>query len=162
MIDAGLFSDARIELVEGELVEMAPSGRAHGELVARLTRIVGNAYGDKDWVHFVDTYVGIGQQTVRAPDIFVVDRLQDDGNELTGKDVVLAIEVSHATLREDLGRKRIDYATAGVRNYWVVDVEGGRVHRYSVPTGFDYARASIDGFDEALALPESDQAIVIG
>ena len=162
LIDAGAFAKARVELVGGKLIEMAPSGRPHGALVARLTRLIGNAYGDVDWLHFVDTYVGIGPQTVRAPDISVVDRHKDSGAELTGKDVVLAIEVSHVTLKEDLERKRIDYAKAGIRHYWVVDVEGERVHQFSAPTDGDYATVLVSGFGDAIALQGCNATIVVG
>ena len=161
MIDAGAFANARVELVGGKLIEMAPSGRPHGALVARLTRLIGNAYGDVDWLHFVDTYVGIGPQTVRAPDISVVDRHKDSGAELTGKDVVLAIEVSHATLKEDLERKRIDYAKAGIHHYWVVDVEGERVHQFTGVTGDDYAEVTVSEFGQAIPLPSIGVTVVM-
>jgi Uma2 family endonuclease len=161
MVGVGAFANARVELVGGKLVEMAPSGRPHGALVARLTRIIGNAYGDAEWLHFVDTYVGIGPETVRAPDICVVDRRGDNGDELVGINVLLAIEVSHSTLKEDLERKRVHYAQAGIRHYWVVDVEGERVHCFAEPAGGDYAQVRVSEFGEALTLPNCDATIIV-
>ena len=162
MIDVGAFANARVELVEGKLVEMAPSSMPHGMLVARIGARIYNAYGDKDWVHVIDTYVTLAPATVRAPDIAVIARTDDDGTELTGEDVFLAIEVSHSTLKEDLERKRVHYAEAGIRHYWVVDVEGERVHRFSEPSGADYAQAVVSDFSAPLALPGCDATIVIG
>jgi Uma2 family endonuclease len=161
MIEAGLFSEARIELVEGELIEMAPSSRPHGMLVARLTARLWNAYGEENWVHFVDTYVGIGPETVRAPDISVVARGDHDADELIGTHVMLAVEVSQTTLREDLQRKRVHYAQAGIRNYWVVDVDGACVHRFAIPRDGDYAEHHENSFDDALPLPGIESVIAV-
>ena len=162
MIDVGAFANARVELVEGELIEMAPSSMPHGMLVARIGARIYNAYGDKDWIHVIDTYVTLAPGTVRAPDIAVVARTDDDVNELTGKDVVLAIEVSHSTLKEDLERKRVHYAQAGIRHYWVVDVEGERVHQFSEPVDADSARVVVNAFGDAISLPDCDTAIIVG
>jgi Uma2 family endonuclease len=162
MIDIGAFANARVELVEGKLVEMAPSSMPHGMLVARIGARIYNAYGDKNWVHVIDTYVTLAPNTVRAPDIAVIARTNDDGTELTGNDVMLAIEVSHSTLKEDLEVKRLHYAQSGIRHYWVVDVEGERVHQFSEPTGGDYAAVLVSGFSDALPLPDCDATIVIG
>ena len=161
MIDIGAFASARVELVKGKLIEMAPSSMPHGMLVARIGARIYNAYGDRDWVHVIDTYVTLAPATVRAPDIAVVARTDDDGTELTGEDVFLAIEVSHSTLKEDLERKRVHYAEAGIRHYWVVDVEGERVHQFSAPTDGDYATVLVSGFGDAIALPNIDASIVI-
>lgn len=153
MVDAGLFQDARIELVEGELVEMSPSSNPHGMLLARLGARIYNAYGDGDWVHYIDTYVTLAPKTVRAPDIAVVAREDIGSKVLTGADVLLAVEIGHATLREDLQRKRLHYAAAGIRNYWVVDVDGECVHCFTEPQDGDYVTRSQHDFNDAIALP---------
>ena len=161
MIDIGAFANARVELVKGKLVEIAPSSMPHGMLVARIGARIYNAYGDKGWVHVIDTYVTLAPATVRAPDIAVIARTDDDGTELAGEDVLLAIEVSHSTLKEDLEVKRVHYAAAGIRHYWVVDVEGERVHQFSEPTDADYRTVVVTAFSEALALPGCDASIVV-
>ena len=153
MVDAGLFRDARIELVEGELVEMSPSSNPHGMLVARIGSRIYNSYGDVGWVHYIDTYVILSPQTVRAPDIAVVARKDSGVKMLTGPDVMLAVEVSHSTLREDLQRKRLHYAAAGIRNYWVVDVDGECVHCFTKPQDGDYTVKARHDFADAVALP---------
>jgi Uma2 family endonuclease len=162
MIDIGAFANARVELVKGKLVEMAPSSMPHGMLVARIGARIYNAYEDKDWVHVIDTYVTLAPSTVRAPDIAVVARTDDDGTELTGNDVMLAIEVSHSTLKEDLKVKRRHYAQSGIRHYWVVDVEGERVHCFAEPKGGDYTAVVVSAFSEPLPLPGCNATILIG
>jgi Putative restriction endonuclease len=78
-----------------------------------------------------------------------------------GKSVLLAVEVSHSTLSEDLGCKRANDATAGVRHHWLVDVEGARVHCFAEPAGGDYAQVRVSEFGEALVLPNCDATIEI-
>lgn len=162
MVEIGAFANARVELVRGKLIEMAPSSRPHGMLVARIGAHIYNAYGDEDWLHVIDTYVTLAQSTVRAPDIAVVARASDHGGELRGEDVFWAVEVSHSTLKEDLERKRVHYAQAGIHHYWVVDVEGRQVHQFSEPSGGDYGRVAEASFSDPLALPGCEATILIG
>jgi Uma2 family endonuclease len=51
--------------------------------------------------------------------------------KVTGADCFRVIEISDTTLRWDMGRKAIRYALGGVREYWVIDVDGRQtfVHR---------------------------------
>jgi Uma2 family endonuclease len=61
---------------------------------------------------------------VRVPDIVVVSGESIDWNaaQLPAKDVLIAIEIVEPGTREaDIGRKRQEYAEAGIRHYWMVD-----------------------------------------
>jgi Uma2 family endonuclease len=63
---------------------------------------------------------------VRVPDIVVVsgDLIDLNPDRLLAEDVLIAIEIVEPGTREtDLGRKRREYAEAGIRHYWVVDPE---------------------------------------
>jgi Uma2 family endonuclease len=161
MTGAGVFGDRRIELVEGDLIEMAPSQRPHGEFLARITHRMMTAYGDADWLFFVDTYVGLGPTTVRAPDFSVIARSTDDGTELEGASIVLAVEVSDTTLREDLGRKRAHYAAARVQNYWAIDIDGRCVHQFGAADAGDFRQVDKVGFGTAMKLPGVQAVVVI-
>lgn len=63
---------------------------------------------------------------VRVPDLVVVsgERIDEDAAQLAAEDVLVAIEVLEPGTREtDTGRKRLEYARAGIRHHWVVDPE---------------------------------------
>lgn len=63
---------------------------------------------------------------VRVPDIVVAsdDLIDSNPERLSAEDVLIAIEIIEPGTREtDLGRKRLEYAEAGIRHYWVVDPE---------------------------------------
>ena len=161
MIDAGSFGDAHVELVDGELIEMSPSHSEHGRLMLLLGHLLYQAYADTDFVLYGDIITKFDDSNTRAPDIAVVDKGIGDRKQLVPSDILLAVEIAGSTLNVDLGRKRIDYASAGIRHYWVVDVEGRRTHCYADPQGADYAAIQVVPFGEAVAVPGADGVIVV-
>ncbi len=161
LILAGGFGDAHVELVEGELVKMSPSQSTHGRLLGSVFASLNAIYTPLGFELFIDTMVQLSSSTIRAPDISVVDGKVADRRNLVPADILLAVEIADSTLVEDIGRKRIDYASAGIRHYWVVDVEGGRVHCYANPQGADYAAICVAPFGEAVPVPGADGAVVV-
>jgi Uma2 family endonuclease len=160
-IHAGAFGDAHVELVKGELVQMAPSGLEHGSSNADIVMDLGAIYRPLGYRIYVDTIVELSEGNIRAPDIAVVDKDTGDRKRLVPSDILLAVEIAGSTLVEDISRKRIDYASAGIRHYWVVDVEGRRVHCYADPQGADYSAILVVPFGEAVAVPGADGVIVV-
>ena len=161
MVGAGVFGDAHVELVEGELVEIAPAGLEHGKKNGGIAVDLGIVYKPLGYFLCIDSIVYLTPESVRAPDICVVDTEPADRNHLLPTDILLAVEIAQSTLAEDLGRKRIDYASAGIRHYWVVDVDGHRVHTYSEPQGADYSAIKVFGFGEAIPVPATGETITV-
>jgi Uma2 family endonuclease len=161
LILAGGFGDAHVELVEGELVEMSPAGLEHSGRNADIVGDLVQFYKPLGYRLHIDAIVELSENTVRAPDIAVVDRNTGDRKHLLPADILLAVEISDTTLTEDLGRKRIDYAASGIRHYWVVDVEGRRIHCYENPQGVDYATIQVIAFGEPVPVPETAGTITI-
>ena len=161
LVDAGGFGDAHVELVEGELVEMSPSHSKHGKMVGKVYSSLAAVYSQLGCEIFIDTIVELSTLTLRAPDICVTDSPTDDQKNLPASAILLAVEISDTTLAEDIGRKRIDYASAGIRHYWVVDVEGRRVHCYADPQGADYAAIRVVPFGEGVEVPGAEGAIIV-
>lgn len=161
MVDAGAFGNAHVELVDGVLIEMAPAhsehSRMHGKIVARLTMV----YPEDQFEIHIDVVTLFDDSNVRAPDVAVVDRAVGNRKQLVPSDILLAVEVSNSTLREDIGRKRVDYAIAGIRHYWVVDIEGRRTHCYADPLGADFSSINVVPFGKPVAVPGTGEAIVI-
>ena len=153
LIDADAFGDAHVELVDGVLIEMAPANTKHGRMMMVLARLLDNDYAGSGYELFGDIITLFDDSNVRAPDIAVVDRDIGENLTLEPEDILLAVEIAHSSLPFDLGRKRIDYASAGIRHYWVVDVEGRRVHTYADPQGSDYAAIAEFPFGEAVPVP---------
>ena len=161
MIGAGVFGGANVELVDGELIELAPSQTRHSRMLGRVFALLHAPYQTLGFELYIDAIVKIGPKSGRAPDISVVDRDIGDRTTLRPEDILLAIEISDSTLSEDLGRKRKNYAKAGIRHYWVVDVEGRRVHQFTGAKNSDYAEVTVSEFADAIPLPSSDKTVVI-
>ena len=161
MIDAGAFGDAHVELIDGDLIEMSPSHSEHGRLLMLLGRLLGNAYDGTDFVLYGDIITKFDDSNTRAPDIAVVDKDIGDRKQLLPSDILLVVEIAGSTLSVDIGQKRIDYASAAIRHYWVVDVEGKRTHCYADPQGSDYAAICVVPFGEAVAVPGADGVITV-
>ena len=129
MGETGLFGeDARVELLDGEVIEMAPIGSPHAGGVNRLNRLFTAAMGDRALVA-VQNPVRLDRHSEPQPDIAVLRPRPDSyaGSHPTPAEILLLVEVSDATLAFDRERKAAAYARAGVPEYWIVDLTGDRV-----------------------------------
>ena len=124
MSEAGVFEpDARVELIEGEIIDMAPIGSRHFSAVSRLNRMLVEATGSRAVVS-IQQSLRLDRFTEPEPDIAVLKPRDDFYAEAlpTGADALLVIEVADSTIAFDLRTKARLYATHGVLTYWVVDL----------------------------------------
>jgi Uma2 family endonuclease len=135
MGEAGiLHEDDRVELIEGEIVEMAAIGTRHFSCVNGLTRLLVRGVGDEAIVS-VQNPVRLDEHNEPQPDLTVL-RVRDYRESLpVPEDVLLLIEVSDTTLRYDRGVKLPLYARAGIREVCILDLPsvsgGGKRSRLS-------------------------------
>ena len=141
MGEAGiLHEDDRVELIEGELVEMTAIGTRHFSCVNRLTRMLVMIVGDEAIVS-VQNPVRLNEYNEPQPDITVI-RPRDYSESLPHpEDVLLLIEISDTTLAYDRGVKLPLYARAGIREVWIVDLPGKTIGRYTDPSEESYRGA---------------------
>ena len=137
MAEVGVLAhDARIELIEGEVIDMAPIGSKHYSAVARLHRMLQLAWADKAIV-VAQSPLRLSGRSEPEPDLVVL-KPRDDfyASALpTGPDTLLVIEVSDTTLAYDVRIKAPLYARHGVPEYWVVDLPGQRLRIFRQPRG---------------------------
>ena len=149
--------DARLELIEGEIIEMAPIGPPHAGTVAILGRLLERAAGDAAVV-WVQNPVHIGDRSMPQPDVVLLKPRADmyTRSHPLPADVLLLIEVSDTTLRFDVATKVPLYARAGVIEAWVVDIETSAIRVYRDPEASGYRSSFTVSSDErvtAVALP---------
>ena len=157
MGEAGiLHEDDRVELIEGEIVEMAAIGTRHFTCVNVLNRLLVRSVGDAAIVS-VQNPVRLDERTEPQPDLAVL-RVRDYRESLPmPEDVLLLIEVSDTTLRYDRGVKLPLYARAGILEVWIVDLAGEVIERHTDPSGDTYRgskQARRGEKIESAALPE--------
>lgn len=135
-----LTEDDRVELIGGELVPMSPKGNRHERVCGAIHNwLRRHLPGDIDyhpepgWRVDADNYF--------EPD-FLVGPAGFDRTSIPAEDVLLLIEVAHSSLAFDTTTKADQYASLGVREYWVVDAVSlaTRVHRGPSATGYTDVR----------------------
>ena len=129
MGEAGLFGeDARMELLDGEVIEMPPIGSPHAGCVNVLNRLLMTGLGHRA-VLAVQNPVLLDNRSEPQPDIAVLAPRADmySKSHATPEEILLLIEVADTTLAFDRGRKASYYAGVGVGETWVVDLAGQQV-----------------------------------
>ena len=140
MVPSGLLAeDDRVELIDGELVEMSPIGWRHANCVTALTMLLARFAQDR-YVVSVQNPVTISEYGEPQPDLVLLER-QPHGRLPGPDDVALVIEVSDSTLAYDKTVKLPRYAGAGIPEVWIVDLENHKVEVHSNPSPEGY-RAS--------------------
>jgi len=140
MAEAGaLREDDRVELIEGEIVDMTPIGLRHMAAVDILTRRLTLGCGERAIVR-VQGAIQLGPHSEPQPDLVVL-KPRDDfyrTKAATADDVLLLIEVADSSLQFDRTVKLPLYARAGVPEVWLVDLvrDEVEVHGDPGPEGF--------------------------
>jgi len=139
MGEVGIFGKHdRVELVEGELIQMAPIGPSHARAVIFLTKEFVLQLGDRAYAS-VQASFSLPPLNEFEPDLAIVTAEWADGTRLPGREhALLVVEVSHSSLRYDRDVKLPIYARHGIPEVWLFDVEREQVlvHRDPEPTGY--------------------------
>jgi Uma2 family endonuclease len=142
MAEAGILDpEARLELLEGAIVEMSPVGVRHVACVNRATALFGKNFGDKSVIS-IQNPVQLNEYTEPQPDIVVLKPRADyyAGKKISWEDALLVIEVSDTTLRRDHYKLSL-YAKAGVSELWIEDLRSDTIHVYREPGPGSYGVA---------------------
>ena len=124
--------EARVELIDGDIVSMSPIGVRHANVVTNLTELFVMQAAGRFRVS-PQNPLGIGQRSEFQPDLVLVKGGEPLGHHPSPADVVLVVEVSDTTLRCDLNVKLPRYARARVPEVWIVDVGRDAIERFTGP-----------------------------
>lgn len=138
MIADGVFENPlrreRIELIEGELLEMSPIGPRHERIVDVLMRWSFKVLPqDQVWVRVQGSFAISNLASVPEPDVVWLCDKDYTYKRPEPDDVLLVVEVADSSLSYDRGRKATLYAAAGIADYWVVDIPHSSIHVYRDP-----------------------------
>lgn len=135
LVEAGLLDGERVELVEGALVEVAPTSPEHSASVQEVARALRRQL-PKGWDVREEKPLRVPPGSEPEPDVAVV-RDQDYRGEHPST-ALLVVEVARGSIELDLTAKPRVYAAAGVTEYWVVDLGSRAVHIHRGPVGAGY------------------------
>ncbi len=138
MVEVGAFRpDARLELIEGEIIEMSPQGSRHATTVQFVAAALREVFGDGFDVR-VQLPISLGAASVPEPDVYVAEGSAHDYLDAHPTEAVLLVEVSDATLALDRTVKLAVYAAAGVPEYWIANLPDACLEVYRDPAGDTY------------------------
>lgn len=152
----------RVELLDGEIVIMAPIGKRHAKSVRRILNKLFKVYGDLCLVDCQSAFV-LDDFSEPQPDILLVRTAVDERDDLPRpEDVFLAIEVADSSLRYDSSAKLAAYARGGVAEYWIVYLKESCIAVYRQPQGEGYAehfRREAEENISPAAFPDREMAV---
>jgi len=145
MVDRGAFHDLepkKVELIHGELRVMNPAGPIHDDHIEYLT----------DWSYRTTTADFCGKRIQCGimcddhrpePEVAWLRPGRYGARRPSAADVLLLIEVADSSLSSDLVEKAEVYATAGITEYWIVDIANHRIHVMNNPSNGLYQTIEI-------------------
>jgi Uma2 family endonuclease len=155
MAEVGILApDARVELIDGEIIDMAPPGSLHAATVHRLLEVLVRAVESRASV-LVQNPMRLSEHSEPQPDLALLRRREDFYAEHHPRaaDVLLIIEVAHTSLHFDRDTKIPLYAGNGIAEVWLVDLRARRLVRHRAPQQGLYTL--VDQPDLSLALEVS-------
>ncbi len=144
MAEAGIFhEDDRVELIDGQVVEMKPIEPRHAVCVDRLNGRLSRLVGDSAIVR-VQSPVVLGQLAEPEPDVTLLRPPFERYQEVHPgpAEIMLVIEVADTSVEHDRSVKIPLYARAGVPEAWLVDLPADRIEVYRDPAGSSYAEVT--------------------
>ncbi|MDA2924464.1 Uma2 family endonuclease [Acidobacteria bacterium AH-259-L09] len=153
-IEVGILSeDERVELLEGEIVEMTPTSSRHAACVTRLNRIFSQVIGDRALVSLQNP-VRLSEVSEPQPDLALLRPRPDyyAHRHPTPEDVLLAVEVADTSVRSDNEVKIPLYGRSGIAQAWLVNLEEENVESYRKPSPGGYQETHRHGPNQSLTM----------
>ena len=155
MAEVGILDDeVRVELIDGEIIDMAPPGSPHAATVTCLTEVFMRAVEGRATVR-AQNPVRLGKYSEPQPDLALLRRRDDFYRERHPQpdDVLLIVEIAASSLRFDRRKKVPLYARHGIPEMWLVDLGGRRLVRYRAPQRGSYMQVDEPDLGAVLELP---------
>ena len=139
-----LHPNARVELLNGEIIDTSPIGPFHGGLVTRLSRLF-NLQAKGRWTVSTQNPLRLDDHSEPEPDVMLLKPAPDDytSRHPQPDDVFLLIEVSDTTLDYDRAEKLPAYGRAGVAEVWMVNLQNSTIEVYREPHFTGYGSKTI-------------------
>ncbi|HMV50439.1 MAG TPA: Uma2 family endonuclease [Blastocatellia bacterium] len=168
MAKIGIFDGKRVELIEGEVIEMSAMGRPHVIALNKTADLLKRIFAD-GWFVQTQAPLRFGKRSEPEPDIAVIKGKMEDYPTDHPTTADLIIEVSDQTLNYDRKRKASLYAKAGIQDYWVLNLKKHQLEIFRRPVpdaearhGFSYEDQQVVKESESVSpLIKPDAAIAV-
>ncbi len=140
MITSGVLTEEdRVELINGEIIEMSPINVPHVLCVNVFTRLFSRQLGEEAIVS-VQNPIHLDKRSRPEPDVALWRPRMDDYaiGLAEPEDILLVVEVADTSLNYDRTVKVPLYARAGIEEVWLVNLAGREIEVYREPTAAGY------------------------
>ncbi len=144
MAEVGILKPTdRVELINGEIIQMSPIKSLHASVVDTLSAELNFQLRGKAIIR-TQNPIRINQYSEPEPDIGIAKFKKDKYRAYhpTPEDVLLIIEIADTTLMKDRTIKKQLYAEAGIPEYWIVNLKEQEIEVYREPAGKTYSESS--------------------
>lgn len=146
LVNSGVLAGKRVELLEGEIIEMSPEGIPHRNTNYKVVKYLRKLLDELAEVYESHPITLDNSPHSRAsepePDIAIVrlpESIYDTHHPYPG-DIYWLIEISNETLTKDLEQKTITYASNGIPEYWVIDLNNNQLIVHTQPQNNSYTQ----------------------
>ena len=151
--------DARVELLDGRIIDMSPIGPFHGSVTKYLIQLF-TAAAKKRWITAVQDPVRLDEHSEPQPDLMLLKPFADFYRKRhpQPEDVFLLIEVSDSTLTTDREDKIAAYGHAGIGEVWIINLSDLTIEVYREPHFAGYGSKTVLRAGEkvsSLAFPDA-------
>jgi Uma2 family endonuclease len=133
-VESGVFEGQRVELIDGEIIEMSPQFEPHVASILLVARAMRRIFGESAYIVRTQSPLRIGNQSEPEPDVAVVKgSVRDFVKTGHPQDALLVVDVAHSSLAFDRGDKASLYASAEIADYWIVNLLQRQVEVHRKP-----------------------------
>ena len=154
MAQAGILGrDERVELIEGEIIDMTPPGSLHAGTVTQLADLLRRAVGDAALLQ-VQNPLSLDEYSEPEPDLALLRPRADfyKSRHPLPTDTLLVVEVADTPIGFDRDVKIALYARHRLAEAWLVDVRGQALTRYREPDQGTYTRVDSPDLTQPIEL----------
>lgn len=145
MATAGILCDTdRVELINGDIIDMSPINSEHAGMVNRLLRVLTKKLLGKA-IMTIQNPIHLDDISEPEPDLTIAKIREDDyiSAHPRPKDVFVVIEVADTSLDKDREIKAPLYAKHGIPEYWIVNLKDKQIELFRQPSNGEYGQALI-------------------
>ena len=142
MIESGILDRQPVELLNGEIIEMAPEGLEHAQLSTDAADYLRSLLGNQVLVRDAKPITLPDSHSEPQPDLTIAEPLRTvyrTQHHPYPDNIFWVIEYANSSVAKDLDAKRKAYATANIQEYWVVNLKKRVVTVLRAPHEGDYS-----------------------
>lgn len=140
LVNSGVLTGKRVELLEGEIIAMSPEGIPHRNTNHKVVKYLRKLMDGLAEVY--ESHPITLDNSEPEPDIAIVHLPESiyDTHHPYPEDIYWLIEISNETLTKDLEQKTITYGRNGIAEYWVIDLKNNKLIVHTQPQDHSYGQ----------------------